>query len=71
MFYIQFLIDAKVTSDEGPPTVDDVTPLLSSGFDRYHSPKLFLKARMDPVPFVKVNDAFAITILKPGQEHMR
>ena len=55
-FYTQFLIDAKITSHEGTAIIDEVTPLLSSSNNRELSPKLFLKARMDPVPFVKVNN---------------
>ena len=50
----QFLIDAKIVSDEPPATLDDVTPLFLSSSDPDEIPKLFLQARMDPVPFVKV-----------------
>lgn len=53
--FIQFLIDAKIMSDEAPATLDDVTPLYMSSSDPEEKPKVFLKARMDPVPFVKVN----------------
>jgi len=56
----EFLIDAKITSHEGTAIVDEVTPLLSSSNNRELSPKLFLKARMDPVPFVKAHvDGYA------------
>lgn len=57
----EFLIDAKLMSEEAPATIDDVTPLLLlTRSDRAHSPKLFLKARMDPVPFVKAHvDGYA------------
>ena len=34
---------------------DDVAPLFSHNLDQESYPKLFLKARMDPVPFVKVS----------------
>ena len=77
IFFIQFLIDAKITSDEAPATIDDVTPLFMSSSDPDQTPMLFLKARMDPVPFVKVNrtdhhliSPYNINIL-PGKQVMR
>lgn len=42
-------------SHEAPATLDDVTPLFLSRSDPEETPKVFLQARMDPVPFVKVN----------------
>jgi len=57
MIFIQFLIDAKIMSDEAPATLDDVTPLYMSSSDPEEKPKVFLKARMDPVPFVKVSSS--------------
>ena len=42
-------------SDEAPATLDDVTPLFLSSSDPEETPKVFLQARMDPVPFVKVH----------------
>lgn len=41
-------------SDETPATLDDVTPLFLPSSDPEETPKVFLQARMDPVPFVKV-----------------
>lgn len=59
MLLFQFLIDAKIISDEAPATLDDVTPLFLSSSDPDQTPKVFLQARMDPVPFVKVNKKFS------------
>lgn len=56
----EFLVDAKVGSDEAPEMTDDVAPLFSHNLDQESYPKLFLKARMDPVPFVKAHlDGYA------------
>lgn len=43
-------------SDKAPEMIDDVTSMFLYDAHKDHDSKLFLKARMDPVPFVKVRE---------------
>lgn len=57
--FCQFLVNAKVTS-EVPEMIDDISSMFLYDADKDHDSKLFLKARMDPVPFVKAHiDGYA------------
>ena len=52
---LQFVIDAKIKSDEDLATMDDITLSSSSTAGSNLNSKLHLTARMDSVPSVKVN----------------
>ena len=52
---LQFVIDAKIKSDEDLATMDDITLSSSSTAGSNLNSKLYLTARMDSVPSVKVN----------------